>query len=180
MRAPLFFSSALALGALTFAQDPNTPQLTYRTGIELVQIDVSVLDRDRHPVLGLKPGDFVVKEDGKLRAIAAFSAVTLPERQPERTAGWMRDASPDVGTNLAPKDGRLVVILLDYSIGKSNLVEVRRTADAAVDQLGPGDMAAVIFTTFGVPQNFTSHRTLLHTAIHQPFLGFEADPDDLI
>jgi hypothetical protein len=35
------------------AQDPNVPQLTYRTGIDLVQVDVSVLDKDRRPVLGL-------------------------------------------------------------------------------------------------------------------------------
>src|SRR5262245_42748696 len=180
MRAAILIAVVIALSALTFAQDANVPQLTYRTGIELVQIDVSVLDRDRHPVLGLKPGDFVVKEDGKVRAIAAFSAVTLPERKSEPAAEWMREASPDVVTNLAPKDGRLVVILLDYSIGKSNLPEVRRTAEAAVDQLGPGDMAAVIFTTVGVPQNFTSDRSLLRAAIDQTFLGFEVDPDDPI
>ena len=66
------------------------------------------------PYIGLKPGDFVVKEDGKVRAIAAFSPVTLPERPPEPAASWQRDIGPDVVTNLTPKEGRLVVILLDH------------------------------------------------------------------
>jgi len=180
MRRIFLTASAIALSSLTFAQDASAPQLTYRTGIDLVQVDVSVLDKDRHPVLGLKPGDFVVKEDGKVRAIAAFSTVTLPQPQPEPAASWRHDVGPDVVTNLTPKEGRLVVILLDYSIGKSNLDEVRHTAEAAIDQLGPNDMGAVVFTTVGVPQNFTSDRGLLRAAIHQPFLGFEVDPDDPI
>src|SRR6476619_6412846 len=105
--APLVTVSAMALSALTFAQDANVPQLTYRTGIDLVQVDVSVLDKDRRPVVGLKPGDFVVKEDGKVKAIAAFSTVTLPARQPEPATSWPRDIGPDVVTNLTPKEGRL-------------------------------------------------------------------------
>jgi hypothetical protein len=58
--------SAIALSSRVFAQDANAPQLTYRTGIDLVQVDVSVLDNNRRPLLGLKPGDFVLKEDGKV------------------------------------------------------------------------------------------------------------------
>ncbi len=176
--AAVVLVSAIVWSVLTFAQDTNVPQLTYRTGIDLVQVDVSVLDKDRRPVLGLKPGDFVVKEDGKVKPIAAFSTVTLPERQPEPAAPWQREIGPDVVTNLTPKEGRLVVILLDYSIGKSNFPEVRHTAEAAVDQLGPNDLAAVIYTSVGVPQNFTADRGLLRAAINQPFLGIDADPDD--
>jgi VWFA-related protein len=171
-------ASAIALSALTFAQDPNPPQLTYRTGIDLVQVDVSVLDKDRRPLPGLKPGDFILKEDGKVRAIAAFSSVTLPERPTESVVPWRRNIGPDVVTNLTPKEGRLVVILLDYSIVKSDIPWARRTAEAAVDQLGAGDMAAVVYTSVGVPQNFTADRSLLRAAINRPFLGIDVDPDD--
>ena len=103
--------------------------------------------------------------------------MTLPERPPETAASWSRDIAPDVVTNLTPREGRLVVILLDHSIGKSNFPEVRRTAEAAVDQLGPNDLAAVIYTSVGVPQNFTADRGLLRAAINQPFLGIDADPN---
>ena len=104
--------------------------------------------------------------------------MTLPERPPEPAASWQRDIGPDVVTNLTPKEGRLVVILLDYSIGRSNFPEVRRTAEAAVDQLGPNDLAAVVYTSVGVPQNFTADRRLLRAAINQPFLGIDGDLND--
>jgi hypothetical protein len=53
---------------------------------------------------------------------------------------------------LTPKEGRLVGILLDQSIRNSDIPEARRTAHAAVDQLGPGDLAAVVYTSVGVQQ----------------------------
>jgi VWFA-related protein len=168
---------ALVLCTLTFAQDASAPQLTYRTGIDLVQVDVSVLDNDRRPLLGLKPGDFVLKEDGKVKAIAAFTTVTL-RAHPEPTAPWIDETGPDVVTNLTPKEGRLVVILLDQTIRNSDIPEARHTAHAAVDQLGPDDLAAVVYTSVGVPQNFTADRHLLRGAIDQPFLGIDVDPDD--
>jgi VWFA-related protein len=174
--AAILTAGAIVRSVVSFAQE--TPRLTYRTGIDMVQVDVSVLDRDRHPVTGLKPGDFVLREDGKVKAIAAFSTVTLPGRPPEPVAPWIREVGPDVVTNLMPKEGRLVVILLDYSILKSDIPWARRTAEAAVDQLGPGDMAAVIYTSVGVPQNFTADRSLLRAAIDRPFLGINLDPDD--
>jgi VWFA-related protein len=178
MRLVLSTVCALVVNALALAQDANAPQLTFRTGIDLVQVDVSVLDNDRRPVLGLKPGDFVLKEDGKVRPIAAFSTVALPQRAAEPSAAWMRDVGPDVVNNLAAKEGRLVVILFDQSIGKDNIPPAKQTAEAVVDQLGPNDLAAVIYTNVGVPQNFTADRALLRAAINQPFLGIDADPDD--
>ena len=179
MRVSVVIALATVLSAIAFAQDTNTPQLTFRTGVDLVQVDVSVLDKDRHPVTGLKPGDFVVKEDGKVRPIAAFSTVTLPPRPPTPTATWMRDVAPDVVTNLAPKEGRLVVILFDRSLVTDQFPPARQTAEAAVDQLAPNDLAAVIFTgVAGVPQNFTANRALLRAAIDQPFLGDGENPYD--
>lgn len=179
MRAAILIAVAITFSALTVAQESNPPQLTYRTGIDVVQVDVSVLDSDRRPVVGLKPGDFIVKEDGRIRTIAAFSAVTLPERPPEPPATWIRDIAPDVVTNLAPREGRLVVILFDRSLVTDQFPPARQIAEAAVDQLAPNDLAAVIFTgVAGVPQNFTANRALLRAAVDQPFLGDGENPYD--
>jgi VWFA-related protein len=166
------------LSALTVGGQESSPQLTYRTGVEMVRVEVSVLDRDRHAVTGLRQGDFVLRVDGKVTPVAAFNAVALPERQPQPSAAWMREVGPDVVTNLAPREGRLVVLVLDYSIRNADIPSARRTAHAALDQLGPGDMAAVVYTSVGVPQNFTADRRLLRSAIDRPFLGIDVDPDD--
>jgi VWFA-related protein len=157
------------------SQDRSAPQ-SFRTGVELVYVDVSVLDSDRRPVRGLRAADFVVREDGRSRPIAAFSAVDLPDPAAEPPVGWMRDVAPDVVTNLLPREGRLVVILLDSRA--EDLPAAQRTAAAAVDQLGPGDLAAVIFSEVGTPQNFTADKRLLREAIHRPFAGLPDQDQD--
>jgi hypothetical protein len=47
------------------AQSPTQSAPTFRAGIDLVQLDVSVMDRDRQPVRGLTARDFQVLEDGR-------------------------------------------------------------------------------------------------------------------
>jgi hypothetical protein len=78
-----------------------------------------------------------------------------------------------VTTNRARPEGRLVVIMFDWSIRFEDQALAKRIASAAVDQLGPDDLAAVIFSSAfsngGVPQNFTADRARLLAAINQPF-----------
>jgi VWFA-related protein len=175
--AAMFGALLLLDGSVRVAsQDRSTPQSSFRSGVELVYVDVSVLDSDRRPVRGLEASDFVVREDGRVRPIAAFSAVDLPDPPVEAPVGWMRDVAPDVVTNLMPREGRLVVILLDA--GPEHLPGAQRTAQAAVDQLGPGDLAAVIFSEVGTPQNFTADKRLLREAINRPFVGLADDDQD--
>ncbi len=81
----------------------------------------------------------------------------------------MDEIAPDVATNEFPREGRLVVILMDRAITISQLPVARAIAGAAVAELRPGDLAAVIYSTLGVPQNFTADRARLLDAIHRPF-----------
>jgi hypothetical protein len=61
------------------AQGPPAPSTqTFRTGVELVLMDVSVLDEQRRPVRGLTQDDFSVVVDGGARPIVSFSPVELP------------------------------------------------------------------------------------------------------
>src|SRR5512147_2804867 len=57
-----------------WAQAPARPP-SFKTGVQLVRIDVSVLDDKRQPVRGLQASDFTVIEDGQPRPIRAFTAV---------------------------------------------------------------------------------------------------------
>src|ERR671913_1679168 len=58
-------------------QVPPAQPPTFRAAVDAVQLDVSVLDKDRRPVRGLTAADFTVLENGKPRPIVAFSAVEL-------------------------------------------------------------------------------------------------------
>ena len=111
--------------------------------------------------------DFTLSEDGKARPIVAFSAVELPPRVDPAAAPWKRDAIADVATNEIPQEGRLVIILMDRSIPDGfPTVNAHAIAKAAVNQLGSGDLAAVVFTSGGGSfQGFTSDRQKLVSAI---------------
>jgi len=103
--------------------------------------------------------------------------VELAEPEPvSGRAPWVRDVPPDVTTNDVRPEGRLVVIMLDWSIRFEDQQLARRIAAAAVDQLGPGDLAAVLFTSAfansGTPQNFTADRARLLAAINRRGVRF--------
>ena len=169
-------SVAACLLGLEAEQDTGAPQTTFRSGVDVVDVDVSVLDRNRLPVRDLTAADFTVLEDGKARPIVAFSSVDLPPRELP-SARWMTDVAPDVLDNAFPREGRLVVLLMDRSIGVEHLPAAQAFAVAAVDQLRPGDLAAVAYSTFGIPQNFTADRARLLAAIRQPVVGLPEDDD---
>ncbi len=153
--------------ALATAQAP--PQPVFRAASDLVQVDVSVLDGKRLPVKGLTAADFTVLEDHVSRPIEAFAAIDLTDRPSTQSALWTRDVPPDVATNrVGDEDGRIVVILMDRSIPfGAPVTAARQIATAAVNALGPNDLAALISTSGGVPQNLTADRGRLLRAINQ-------------
>jgi VWFA-related protein len=55
------------------AQQPQTP--AFRSGVALVTIDVSVLDKDGQPVAGLTADDIEIKLNGKVQPIRALAYV---------------------------------------------------------------------------------------------------------
>ena len=172
MKTPLVTIAAVlcALPVLPMLQERQT----FRSDVDLVQVDVSVLDKDRRPMRGLTASDFTVFEDGKPRSVVAFVPVEIAQRgTAPGTASWLRDVAPDAVTNDVHQQGRLVVIMFDWSIRLIDQPLARRIATAAVDQLGPDDLAAVVFTNMsagsGTAQNFTADRGRLLAAINRPF-----------
>jgi VWFA-related protein len=161
---------AVVLSATTLAQSgpPPAQQPTFRSGVDLIDVDVSVLDKDRRPVRGLTAADFTVSEDGKPRPIVAFTPVGLPPRDLP-AASWVEAIAPDVATNRYPPEGRLIVLMMDRFIATDQRPIARDIAEAAILQLRQGDLAAVVFATHGIPQNFTSDRALLLNAVNRPF-----------
>jgi VWFA-related protein len=55
---------------------------TIRTQVRLVVVDAVVLDKKGAPVIGLKAGDFVLKEDGVAQKLASVEEHTGGERRP--------------------------------------------------------------------------------------------------
>jgi hypothetical protein len=123
---------------------PDDPR--FRSGVDVVQFTVTVLDKERRPVTGLAATDFDVLVDSKPRPIAAFAAVTLPD-DTATVAAPVRFVAPDVYTNRLSREGRLVVIVMDPSIRNGEPMRAARAiGNAAIDSLGPADLAGVVYT----------------------------------
>ena len=163
----------LAAGAVLAGQ--SAPQLpTFRSAIDVVRLDVSVLDKDRRPVRDLVAADFAISVDGAVQPIVAFEAVVMPPRE-EPTAPWMRDVAPDVKTN-ALGEPRLFVIIMDDVLTPPDpyMVSSAKTiARAIVDNLAPSDLASVVFTKDNKgAQELTSDRARLMAAIDSFHYGW--------
>src|SRR5262245_40873109 len=111
-RTALALTAALASGAL---QNP--------TG-DLVELDVTVVDKTGAVVSDLRPGDFEVKDDGKTVDIKTFEAVT------------MDGSSPD--TN------RQIVLLLDDTVPVEGTPVMQLMANAVLSRSRPADEVTVV------------------------------------
>ena len=170
-------AAVLLLLVLVQSPAPHQPP-RFRAGIDVVELDVSVLDRDRRPVRGLTAPDFTVLEDGQPQEIVAFEEVDLPD--PEATAAsWMREVAPDVRSNDFTA-GRLLVLVLDDATMPGNPATVataKKIAREVIAQLGPQDLAAVLFTLDNSnSQDFTTEHARLTRAVDQVKFGFVRPP----
>jgi len=179
------FVALSSVGLLS--QDPPDRQ-PFKTGIELVQLDVVVLDGKRQPVSGLTAADFTVLDDGVPVSIRAFTPIELARRNPG-DAVWSGEVAPDVATNrVGDEEGRLVVILMDRSVPPGGPdVKAREIATAAVDALGPHDLAALVSTNnnavqSGLVQSLTADRARLRRSINSadPSTGISAEAEGLM
>lgn len=168
--------TALCLSAQTAGtpQDPARPQ--FKTGVEVRQLDVVVVDREGRPVRGLTGADFTILEDGQRQKISTIEEITIPQAE-TAPAEWMRDVAPDVRTNDIPVDGRLMVIVIDDAMSRDpQLIEpTKRIGREIVNRLGPSDLAAIVYTMENhKSQDFTSDRKRLLGAIERMRTGFDS------
>jgi VWFA-related protein len=163
------------------AQVQNTRPV-FRSGTELVLVNVVVRDRSGNVVRGLTRDDFTVSEDDKPQVVTTFDfeeldkvdaveatvepRTILPQRPPARPAETA-PAPPAVKVDMRGR--RLIVLFFDLSSMQPD--ELQRAVKAAHDyveqKLSPVDLIAVasFSTSFRVDQDFTADRETLTAAV---------------
>ena len=176
--ACLLAASAAAGGHVPLsahAQQPE-PRARFDTKAELVLVDVTVVDRNSRPVMGLAPGDFDLQVNGQARPIQSVQFVsTVPA-----------DAAPPspreglFTSNEGATTGRLLLFVVDESnmrAGSSRAV--LRAATTLMDRLAPGDLVGLARLPTGVGGvEFTTDRSRLMAALQRATgtLGSHAGP----
>jgi VWFA-related protein len=149
------------------------PQLRLTAQAQLVQLEVVVRDAHGQPVSGRKQADFEILDEGKPRAIAAFSVETrghapAPEvaAAPAPSTAASTGAPPHAPPLPAPRSTLLFFDDLHATGG-----ELQRTQAAAKrfiqDGLGPGARAAVFAASEGLTLDFTADADALTAAIEK-------------
>lgn len=162
-----YLAAAITVSALLSASvslpaqsaPPQDPQqkTTFKSSVDLVPVDVSVVDRDGRPVEGLTAADFTLTVDGKPRRIASAEFI-----------GVSREIAPDPApathsSNAGAGNGRLIMLLVDLgSMGVSRGKCVMDSAARFVGQLNRSDRVALQTIPGAGPRvEFTSNHQLI-------------------
>jgi VWFA-related protein len=139
------------------AQQTPPSQATFRSVVDVVAVDVSVVDRTGRPVDNLKPDEFTLKVDGKLRRIRSAEFVSLRRITEEP------ETPKDYSSTSAAAPGRLIMLVVDQAnIRKGDGKTVFRSAAKFVDSLGRNDRVALqLIPGTGPIVDFTANHGLV-------------------
>ena len=180
-RATLAFvvlGTAVGLAAQSQPQSQTqtpTQQPVFRSGVDLVTVDVLVVDKDGRPIPELKAEDFTVAVDGKPRRITSVERLTHYDRfatAPDRTQvpNLRREdrvmMRAEYSSNTKSPPGRMFVIVVDS--GNMTRGGGRGAMEAAgqfVQKLAPNDLVALVSLPAGVTMDFTADRLAIKNAL---------------
>ena len=133
-------------------------QATFKTSVDMVAVDVSIVDRNGRPVDDLTPGEFTLKVDGRPRKLSSAEFINL------RRADDSATPEPTTySTNQGVKPGRLILIVVDEgNIHKGNGRNVISAAAKFIDGLNASDRVSLEFIPGTGPMvGFTANHALV-------------------
>ena len=152
-RTVILVIALAAASAAGRAQDPpdpaaQQPSPIFRTRVDLVRVDVTVIGRDDEVIADLQPADFEVEEDGAPQKVETLQFIRLDGTRTGNVEESLQIRSPEhAAVEAARDDVRLFAIFLDdYHVQKKPYITVplRQTLRHLVEQFGPNDLIAVM------------------------------------
>jgi VWFA-related protein len=207
----LFLCACLSANAQQPAQNAaNGPEtnLKFATTTQLVVEDVLIKGKDGKPILGLKPTDFTITEDGKPQKISVFEFQTLEGELADAASGPVKpsvqaaapkppeksgvkplttiEIAPERPGDLKYRNRRLMVMFFDMT--SMPIQDQKRAQTAALKflqtQITPADLVAIMTFSSDVKvlEDFTDDRDQLAKDIRNLTIGegqgFEIDNQD--
>jgi VWFA-related protein len=148
-------------------------QQTFKTAVDLVTVDVTVVDRAGKPITDLKPEDFEVWISNRPRAV-----VTMDRRIYGTPATSPTGAAPAGQAQTAAAAARRMYILAvdEHSFQPGSALAAVRAAEGFIDKLQPDDLVGVhAYPTGAATHDLTSdHAAVKRTLRH--IMGLRTEP----
>jgi VWFA-related protein len=145
----------------------------FRSGVDIVAVDVTVVDDRGRPITALQPADFVLTVNGEPRPIVSADYVAY------RASGRAEPlpSSADllhVGSNELVAAGRVILIAVDQqNIRRADGGAALQAASSFVDRLDPSDR----ITAVGVGDPTALEFTVDHEAVRRKLLTLRGTAD---
>jgi VWFA-related protein len=147
------------------AQQPAPQAPVFRSGVDLVAVDVGVFDRQGHPVRGLGASDFTVTVGGRQRRVVSAEFVDVAASRP--AAAGIPDAAA-ISTNDGVGIGRLFVFIVDQNtLEPGNVRHVSRAAARFFSGLTFVDRSALMLLPAGPNMSFTWSHDRVRDALNK-------------
>ena len=170
---------ALSVGAQAQKTSPTKPSTSdddiVRVKTELIQTDVSVVDRRGRSVEGLSPEQFQLRVDGRPQTLLFFDQVATGTANEEKQLIAARNAKPGISTtpvpvaSTEPARGRTIFFFVDdVHMAGDSLTRARSLLTRFVEnKMTAGDRVAIISTSgqIGFLQQLTDNKSVLREAI---------------
>jgi VWFA-related protein len=174
MRAYAGVSVALAACCLAAvsAQTPQAP--VFRSDVELLEMDVSVVDGQGKPVPDLKVPEFAVTVDGQARRVV--SSEYISDAAPAASGARV---DPYISTNVGSRPGRLVVLVIDQNnISTERLRSAGDGIRRFIAGFAPNDRLSLISIPLpGARVDFTTNHKQVQDALTAVIGNDEVDRD---
>jgi len=140
----------------------------------LIQVDVTVTDKNGKVISDLKPEEIEIYENGKKQDISNFSFISnikkTPETPVENGNGKINVPVPPRNLNSEQVRRTIALVIDDLTLSFESVYFVRRALKKFVDeQMQDGDLVAIIRTGAGIGalQQFTTDKRQLYAAIEK-------------
>ncbi len=135
--------STMVAAGIVAMLDGQQPPATFKSGVDLVVIDVSVVAKSGVPVNDLAPGDFTVVVDGRPRTVTSAQFVAYDVRT--TTARERTTVASQPAVTSPPPPPRVLVIAVDEdSLETGEGPVAKQAASKFLDRLAPNDRAGVV------------------------------------
>src|SRR5262245_23508746 len=161
------------------AQQEQAP--VFKGRVDLVTLDVTVLDKDGHPVADLKPDDFVITLDKQRRPVQLLDYQSFggPATTHVSAGAASVQVSNTGDTATTRRGGRVVLFMFDdLSFRPGDGKGFIAAAERALDQFGFDDLIGVVTSSgMGPAIDPTRDRSVVVAAFHDKRLVGRYDDD---